>query len=132
MQVDLAVNLAGLLVLTAWRLTRLIVADEVPPIRWARRRIVAGGPEWLGDLVTCVYCAGVWIAGAAVLILDLLTSVPAPWLLFGGLAAAIPILDAVVVRLERQPTVRLEREPAAPAPPPPPQPTTYTRTRAGG
>ena len=118
----------GLLVLTAWRVTHLIVADDFPPIRWTRRRVVAAGPEWLGDLVTCVYCAGVWVAGAAVLAADLVASVPAPWLVFGALAAAIPILEAIVDRLERVPpaVMRLEREPAA-APPPPPPPTTYQR-----
>jgi hypothetical protein len=113
----------GLLMLCAWRLTHLVVADDFPPVRWARGRLERG-PEWLGDLVSCCYCAGVWVAGGLVLVADWVGSVPAPWLVFGALAAVVPIIEAAVARLEREPA-------ASTLPPRPPQPTTYTRTRAG-
>jgi Protein of unknown function (DUF1360) len=114
-------TLIVLLAATAWRITHLITEDDFPPIRWARRRLVAGGPEWLGDLVSCTWCASVWVAGALVLAADLVGAVARPWFVFGFVAAAVPVLEALVGRLER--------EPAAPAPPPPPPPTTYARTR---
>jgi Protein of unknown function (DUF1360) len=119
----LAASALGLLMLTAWRVTHLVVADTFPPIAWARAR-AERGPAWLGDLATCAYCAGVWVAAALVLACDWLFSVPLPWLVFGAVAAAVPIIEAAVARLEREPA-------AGDAPPRPPQPTTYTRTRAG-
>lgn len=118
--------LLTLLMLSGWRATHLIVADDFPPIRWARTRIIDRGPEWLADLVGCAYCAGVWVAGLLVLAVDLAgVRLRLPWLIFGAVAAAVPIIEAVVVRLEREPAAQQV------PPPPPPQPTTYTRTRAG-
>lgn len=112
-----------LMALAAWRLTHLIVEDDFPPIRWARDRISAHGPEWLGDLVTCTWCAGVWVAAAVTATVDWQVGVRWPWLTFGAVAALVPIVEAVVVWLEREPAA--PPVPAAAAP----QPTTYTRTR---
>lgn len=86
-----------------WRATRLVVADDFPPVRWARRRLVAGGPEWLGDLVSCAWCASVWLAAGVVAATDAWVSVPRPWLVFGGAAAAAPLLQAAADRLEHEP-----------------------------
>lgn len=56
--------------LAGYRLTRLAVDDEFPPIRAARQWVVglqvnarrgAALAEALGDLVTCRYCASGWI-----------------------------------------------------------------------
>jgi hypothetical protein len=112
-----------LMAATAWRLTHLVTADDFPPIRWARRRLVAGGPEWLGDLVSCSYCAGVYLAALVVWAADLVGSLPRPWFAFGFAAAAVPVIEAVVARLEREPT---------PPPPPPPPPTAYYDRERGG
>lgn len=61
--------LAVLAALTCYRATRLVVRDDFPPLRWARERVdkVAtrsdrGRLEWLGDLVTCHWCASGWVA----------------------------------------------------------------------
>jgi Protein of unknown function (DUF1360) len=91
---DFWLGLLSLSVVT-WRATHLVVADDFPPIRWARRRIVTGGPEWLGDLVTCCWCASVWIAAAVVALVDLTVGVPWPWLVFGVVAGAAPLLEQV-------------------------------------
>jgi hypothetical protein len=73
-----------ILILATGRITRLITADDFPPLLWARRRIVglrmdhqvrvpSGGrwdgylsPQlnhwWLGELVTCAWCASGWVS----------------------------------------------------------------------
>jgi hypothetical protein len=48
------------LVLAAYRITRLVVADQFPfePVRlWAH-----GRPFW-GDLLVCPFCVSVWVGG---------------------------------------------------------------------
>jgi Protein of unknown function (DUF1360) len=114
-----------LMAATAWRATHLIVEDDFPPIRWVRRRLVAGGPEWLGDLVSCTWCTSVWVAAAVTVAADLYGSLPRPWFVFGFVAASVPLLEAVVSCLEREPGTTA---PPGPGPTPPP-PTTYARTR---
>lgn len=47
------------LVLAAYRLTRLVVTDEFP---FGKLRDRAFG-TWLGKLLTCPFCASVWIGG---------------------------------------------------------------------
>jgi len=77
---------------TVHRLTRLIVVDDFPPIRALRERILARWPSedtaftpeaatgtsgelfeheglyypirphWVGELISCVWCASVWVA----------------------------------------------------------------------
>jgi Protein of unknown function (DUF1360) len=91
---DFWLGLASLSVAT-WRATHLVVADDFPPVRWVRRRLVAGAPEWLGDLVTCCWCASVWIAAGLTVAADLAVGVPAPWLVFGVAAGAAPLLEQV-------------------------------------
>jgi Protein of unknown function (DUF1360) len=119
--VELALVWTQLLLMaaTAWRLTHLITADQFPPIRWGRERLSAHAPEWIGDLVTCAYCAGVWVAALIVGAAELVGPVPRPWFQFGFVAAAIPVIEAIVGRLEREPTM---------PPLPPPPPTTYQRS----
>lgn len=47
------------------------------PVTWA--------PHWLGELITCPWCASGWIAGALILATDITVGLPVPWLT--GLAA---------------------------------------------
>lgn len=82
-----------LLGLCTWRATRLVTRDSFPPIRWARDRVEQHGPEWLADLVTCHFCASVWLAAGITAATDLFVSVPRPLLMFGS-AAAIGALIA--------------------------------------
>jgi hypothetical protein len=75
------------------RFTRLVVADDFPPVLWARRKIITARPGvtvpavritlrdpwggerramemgqastrywWLGELVSCAWCASGWVA----------------------------------------------------------------------
>ena len=109
--------------LGAWRLTHLIVDDDFPPIRWGRRLVVDHAPEWVGDLVSCTWCTSVWVAAGVTAGTDVVVRVRWPFLTFGAVAAVVPLLQAIVDRLERQA--------AAPAPVPPVAPTTYQPSRRG-
>jgi hypothetical protein len=75
-----------LLVAGTYRLTRLVVKDDFPPIAWARDKIqrarsrvyMGRGSEhgepnhelyrywWLGELVSCHWCASAYIAAGTV------------------------------------------------------------------
>ena len=79
--------LVALAALTAARLTRLIVRDEFPPIRWARNRLVDKGPEWLVDLATCVWCCSGWVSIGVVALLWLAPGVATPMLTAGAVWA---------------------------------------------
>lgn len=99
------------MVLTVYRLTRLVVKDTLPPVLWVRDRLAGGwrpmtsfesadqgatveiggitnlwvnrvswSPDWLGELITCPWCASGWITGAVVLATDLTVGMPLPWL----------------------------------------------------
>jgi hypothetical protein len=87
--------------LSTWRLSRLVTEDDFPPVRWLRERIVGRGPEWLGDLVTCPWCASAWLAAGVVAATDAFVSVPRPLLAFGAVAALSPILSVLVQRWDR-------------------------------
>jgi hypothetical protein len=93
--------LVALMALTTWRATRFVTEDDFPPVRWARDRILGHGPEWLGELVTCPWCASVWLAAGVVAATDALVPVPRPLLAFGAVAALSPILSVLVGRLDR-------------------------------
>lgn len=67
-----------LLALTVYRATRLVTCDSFPPALRLRSFIVNRGPEWLGDLVTCPWCASVWLSAAITATTQLFISVPAP------------------------------------------------------
>lgn len=47
------------LVLSAYRLTRLVVVDDFP---FGKLRLNMHG-SWFGDLITCPFCSSVWIGG---------------------------------------------------------------------
>lgn len=89
--------------LGTFRLTRLVTHDDFPPILWARWRIQHAKPWiikvdgshdywWLGELVSCHWCASAYISGALVLGADLWYGMPAPvlaWLAVWGVGALI-------------------------------------------
>lgn len=78
---------------STWRATRLLVKDDLPPIRAPREWLVLrsqredGTLRWYGELITCPWCVSVWVAAAFTLATDLLVGLPVPVLTF-GLAAA--------------------------------------------
>ena len=93
----------GLMVAT-WRVTRLLLRDEFPPVRALREWVIRtfGVVDQQGNITggcrlghvgyavaylwTCAWCMSIWIAAALVALADWQLDVPMPWLV-GGLAA---------------------------------------------
>jgi hypothetical protein len=91
-----------LLGLATYRLTRLVVRDEFPPARGIRTTVErwAYEPdrfrrwEWLGDLVTCHWCASAYVAAALIAGVEWFSSQPVPlpfvfWLATWALGALL-------------------------------------------
>jgi hypothetical protein len=92
-----------LLSLATFRLTRLVTRDDFPPILWARWRLQHAKPSitkvdgtqdywWLGELVSCPWCASAYISGALVGGVTVWYGMPAPllvWLSVWGAGALI-------------------------------------------
>ncbi len=91
-----------------YRVTRLITVDKFPPIKFLREKIagkenlqewekdpkLSWSPEWLGDLVSCYWCASGWVSIGTVLITDHYGNVPMPGLsLFAIWAAGALMVD---------------------------------------
>lgn len=89
------------LIVTIWRVTRLLIVDEFPPVRIVREAFLrlgvvdakgnltgGRGPRWISWLThaaayvwTCPWCMSVWAGAAVVAIADVRFSVPLPWCL---------------------------------------------------
>lgn len=56
--------------LAVYRLTRLGVTDQFPPVRKLRARVLGRWPEtdWRVELGTCSWCLSVWIAAGVLLV----------------------------------------------------------------
>jgi len=97
---SLALLLFGL-VLATFRVTRLVTRDDFPPVLWLRTRVVRARPDrsrqtpdgwvtthwWLGELVTCLWCASAYVSAALVYAAWLLVGMPLPvlvWLAVWG------------------------------------------------
>lgn len=91
-------NVLELLVaLASYRLTRLLVQDQFPPIAVQRERIAerAGDESAIAYLVRCPWCAGVYVSGAVTLATTLIVGLAAPILVWGAAAAAVGLLSTV-------------------------------------
>lgn len=53
--------LVAVLGLAGFRLTRLVAADDFPPVAAVRGRLAAARWDWVGELVTCPWCASGWV-----------------------------------------------------------------------
>lgn len=85
-----------------FRLTRLITRDDFPPILWARTKIQHARPQrtvngefewwWLGELVSCHWCASGWVSLAFVETSNIFASIPLPiftWFAVWGIGAVL-------------------------------------------
>lgn len=87
-----------LLALASYRLTHLLVFDSITePIRqWFEER------GWLGDLIGCYWCCGVWVSGALVGLL-MLWPVPARVIiLILAVAGGQSLIETLVQRREQE------------------------------
>jgi hypothetical protein len=101
------------MVLAIWRLTRLLVVDEFPPVRavrdWFIKTFATISPD--GDMVggkhlgglgfalayvwTCSWCMSVWVGGAVWAAADWRLSVPYPWLILAAGSALAGVMNMV-------------------------------------
>lgn len=80
-----------LVVLAAYRVTRIITSDTIT--RRARERYVPS--RWL-EAITCPWCVGFWVSGAAVGIVLLFgVSLPLPVAWWFALSAAVGLIAEV-------------------------------------
>lgn len=75
------------LALAVHRVTRLLVADKITEPLRLKLGVTRDGKyrPWLGYLVTCPWCVGLWLSIAAVLAAAFL---PWPWVAWPALTAA--------------------------------------------
>jgi hypothetical protein len=103
--------LFALMVLTSYRVTRLLVVDNFPPLLWLRTQLTGDDetgarpaswvPWWLEYLAGCYWCVSVWVSGLLTLVVTLASDVPYPLLVWGGVAAATPWLSHLEEYLTR-------------------------------
>ncbi len=95
------------LALATFRVTRLVTRDDFPPIYWTRTWIQRARPGvtvrrgessghlrywWLGELVTCPWCASAYVSGVLVALVWFTRGMPLPvlcWLAVWGAGAAL-------------------------------------------
>lgn len=57
---------------------------------WVNR--LAWSPDWLGELITCPWCASAYVSGALVGITDCVIGIQWPWLMGGAVWAGASLL----------------------------------------
>lgn len=79
-----------ILALVVYRVTRFICADAFPPVAIPREWIIAklGDDHWFSYLITCMWCASVYVSAVTVVLFHQWVSVPMP---FGQAIAASAI-----------------------------------------
>lgn len=110
------------------RLTRLVTKDEFPPVAALRDRLLARWPaedtafaeqadakvevfrvgevwvpeksHWLGDLITCPWCAGFWIASLVTLGLWGFDALTLPWAVWWLLPWAFSMVAGLLASWE--------------------------------
>lgn len=67
--------------LVTYRVTRLIAADAFPLIARPREWIISklGEDHWFSYLITCMWCASVYVGAGVVAVFDRYASVPWPY-----------------------------------------------------
>lgn len=95
-----------LMSLTSYRLSRLLVHDVFPPLAWLRDKftgpyeVLPGAepqptwvPYWLAYLWTCTWCMSVWTSAGVTALTWLTIGLPAPLLVWGGVATGAALLS---------------------------------------
>lgn len=90
--------------LATWRLTHLVVEDQLPLVKKPREWIIARKPHGnLAYLLGCTYCSSVWVAAGVTGGVDLWAHVPvpAPFLYAAGLSIVTAFFETIVDWLDR-------------------------------
>lgn len=95
-----------LMTLAAYRLARLLVHDTFPPIAWLRDKFTepytwptddprraTRVPYWFAYLWTCTWCMTVWTSAGVTILVWLILGLPAPLLVWGGVAAGAALVS---------------------------------------
>lgn len=108
-----------LVMLTTYRITRLVIADTFPPIEKPRVWLINywwpdedwktthpnAVPNWgkLGwsfrYLFTCPWCMSVWVGGPLIIAVDQWYDVPVPWLVWAASSAVTGLLSGLEDKL---------------------------------
>lgn len=90
--------IAALLVLTCYRVTRLLTTDSFPPLLRFRHWVAYrwGSASWQAYLSECPWCVSVWIAAMLVAVLVATVGCPYPLLVVPALSATTGILDTLL------------------------------------
>lgn len=100
-----------LMTLATYRVTRLLVVDNFPPVLYVRQLLTgddelgrppaAWVPWWLQYLAGCYWCVSVWVSGLVTLAVTLASDLSYPLLVWGGVAALAPWLSHLEEYLTR-------------------------------
>lgn len=83
-----------LLILASFRLTHLLVTDSITePIRQRLESV-----RFIGELITCYWCAGVWVSGGLVALHLIWPGGSRPLLLLLAVAGGQALLETLVRR----------------------------------
>lgn len=90
------------LVLSTWRITHLVVEDQIPLVKKPREWITNRNPEGnLAYLVDCIWCSSVWVAAAHIGALYIWQdSVPQPFALAAALSAGAALFETLTQYLD--------------------------------
>lgn len=109
----MALYVVPLAALATHYITYVLTRSDFPPVRWARESVVVRFGEGTAPayLVTCAYCTAFYVAGLTSLVLNAVTDVRLPvllWLACASVAGTlVEIVDAVrSVTLKNGITVR--------------------------
>jgi len=95
-------QLTVLLILACFRLTRFAIIDTLfdGPRRWIHRAVLGREHRvWRVKVLEgldCGHCLSVWFAASLVAVTDIVTSVPAPGVMFLAVAGGTSLLWSVV------------------------------------
>ncbi|HEY3367993.1 MAG TPA: DUF1360 domain-containing protein [Symbiobacteriaceae bacterium] len=83
-----------LIILASFRLTHLLVFDTIT----APLRKPFEAKPFIGELITCYWCCGVWISGLLLLLRDFMPRVGNPLILLLAVAGGQSLLENLVQR----------------------------------
>lgn len=101
---------AALIALASYRVWRFVAVDTFAPVlvprTWLLNQVKGTRAAWLGELISCPWCAGSWITAAVTAVTAQAVSVAVPVL--AGVAAAAVV--GLLVGLDEDARVKLAED----------------------